>query len=680
MSTTTGGRSWESRRGALAAVFAVVAAGVAVGFVGVPARAAPNKGSANMLYWPSSPWRTVYGQDLTIEGYVQDQSVSCLGIAHDCDHPAGSVTLYENGRDIPIATATLSPAPGTVEYSNFSMTMRGKQLAPGHYDVGIAYAGDFDPLFWTSTLDVVKNPCTMSVSQSSPSSRPGDPVTFTAGLTGSTFAHPGATITFTDGVGLLASGVVDGNDQVSFSTSALPQGDTTVTASYSGTAVDDACSGSVVHHVDTDPPPVAIDDRYSTDVGVPITVHPMENDFDPGGGAIRADYLSAPDAGDVEAIDNATLVFTPPDGYVGETSMRYVVYDAIGQSSNEAIIHFSFGCTPEANADAYDVSYGQALEVGAPGVTGNDATCDLPTEVTTQPAHGSIVYDTQTGGFTYTPSTGYIGPDAFTYQYAQGLESPVSARVDLFVHTPPTTTTTTSSTSTSSSSSTSSTTTTTPGTSSSSTSSSTSSTSTSTSSSSTSSTSTSTSSTSSTTSTTASTSSTSSTTRPTGAPTITSVDPAHGERGTRVTVVGTGFVPGGTTVSVGGATVPADVQAPAAPLARTQAALGQTLQFTVPDEATAGRTDLTVTTDLGSVVAAAAFTVDQVGATTTSTTSGNPTTTPTSSPPSVSPRPTTATGGTLPYTGADARGPLLLGLALILGGTATLLVRRRLRG
>ncbi|MEZ5141038.1 MAG: Ig-like domain-containing protein [Acidimicrobiales bacterium] len=105
------------------------------------------------------------------------------------------------------------------------MTMRGKQLAPGHYDVGLLYAGDFDPVSRTSTLDVVKNPCAMSVTQSSSGSRPGDPVTFTAALTGSTFAHPGATITFTDGGGgFLASGTVDGSDRVSFSTSGLPAG------------------------------------------------------------------------------------------------------------------------------------------------------------------------------------------------------------------------------------------------------------------------------------------------------------------------------------------------------------------------------------------------------------------------------------------------------------------------
>ena len=64
--------------------------------------------------------------------------------------------------------------------------------------------------------------------------------------------------------------------------------------------------------------------------------------------------------------------------------MRYVIYDSIGQSSNEGSIHFSWGCTPEANGDVYDVAYGQALAVTAPGVGGNDATCDLPSEVTRQ--------------------------------------------------------------------------------------------------------------------------------------------------------------------------------------------------------------------------------------------------------------------------------------------------------
>ncbi|MEZ5141037.1 MAG: hypothetical protein R2726_00735 [Acidimicrobiales bacterium] len=72
--------------------------------------------------------------------------------------------------------------------------------------------------------------------------------------------------------------------------------------------------------------------------------------------------------------------------------MRYVVYDSIGQSSNEATIHFSFGCTPEANGDSYDVAYGEALVISSPGVTGNDASCDLPTEVSSQPTHGTLAY------------------------------------------------------------------------------------------------------------------------------------------------------------------------------------------------------------------------------------------------------------------------------------------------
>src|SRR5207247_2324286 len=68
----------------------------------------------------------------------------------------------------------------------------------------------------------------------------------------------------------------------------------------------------------------------------------------------------------------------------------------------------------------------------ADGVLKNDSDPDgdsIQAFVVTGPAHGSVSLGTD-GGFTYTPTTGYSGPDSFTYRANDGtLDSLVPATV-----------------------------------------------------------------------------------------------------------------------------------------------------------------------------------------------------------------------------------------------------------
>ncbi len=72
---------------------------------------------------------------------------------------------------------------------------------------------------------------------------------------------------------------------------------------------------------------------------------------------------------------------------------------------------------PVAVADAYSTPQDTPLVVIAPGLLANDTDADgdpLTAAVDTNPAHGTVVVEVN-GGFTYTPDTGYSGPDSFTY-------------------------------------------------------------------------------------------------------------------------------------------------------------------------------------------------------------------------------------------------------------------------
>ena len=90
---------------------------------------------------------------------------------------------------------------------------------------------------------------------------------------------------------------------------------------------------------------------------------------------------------------------------------------------------------PVAVADSYSTPLNTTLTVAAPGVLANDTDADgnpLTAAVVTRSAHGSLALASG-GGFTYTPTAGYSGPDSFTYQANDGTVNSNTATVSLTV-------------------------------------------------------------------------------------------------------------------------------------------------------------------------------------------------------------------------------------------------------
>ncbi len=80
----------------------------------------------------------------------------------------------------------------------------------------------------------------------------------------------------------------------------------------------------------------------------------------------------------------------------------------------------------QVSATSSDIRFEGRLtrELGAPGVLANDTDVDsapasLTASLLSPPAHGQLVL-LPTGGFTYTPTGGYIGPDSFIYRVLDG--------------------------------------------------------------------------------------------------------------------------------------------------------------------------------------------------------------------------------------------------------------------
>ena len=93
---------------------------------------------------------------------------------------------------------------------------------------------------------------------------------------------------------------------------------------------------------------------------------------------------------------------------------------------------------PVAVNDTYSTAKNTTLSVAAPGVLANDTDADgntLTAAVVATVTHGTLTLNAN-GGFTYTPTTGYTGPDSFTYRANDGTVNSNTATVNLTVTAP----------------------------------------------------------------------------------------------------------------------------------------------------------------------------------------------------------------------------------------------------
>jgi VCBS repeat-containing protein len=94
---------------------------------------------------------------------------------------------------------------------------------------------------------------------------------------------------------------------------------------------------------------------------------------------------------------------------------------------------------PVANNDTNTTLKNTTLNVTAPGVLANDTDADsehLTAIKITGPVNGTLTLDAS-GSYTYTPNTGYVGTDTFTYQANDGTTDSNIATVSILVTEPP---------------------------------------------------------------------------------------------------------------------------------------------------------------------------------------------------------------------------------------------------
>ena len=91
---------------------------------------------------------------------------------------------------------------------------------------------------------------------------------------------------------------------------------------------------------------------------------------------------------------------------------------------------------PVANNDSASTNEDTPLTVAAAqGILANDSGAPLTLITHTDPIHGTVTLGTD-GGFTYTPTTGYVGSDSYTYKANDGTSDSNVATVTIAVNAP----------------------------------------------------------------------------------------------------------------------------------------------------------------------------------------------------------------------------------------------------
>ncbi|HEX7095353.1 MAG TPA: Ig-like domain-containing protein, partial [Acidimicrobiales bacterium] len=187
-----------------------------------------------------------------------------------------------------------------------------------------------------------------------------------------------------------------------------------------------------------DQAPVAADDAYSVRANQTLTVTTpglLANDSDADNDALTLAFLTTPAHGTVVAFDDGSFTYTPNMGFIGIDTFTYAATDGVVNSNVATVTVSVLDQAPVAADDAYSVRANQVLTIAAPGLLANDTDADndiLTLAFLTTAAHGTVVaFDD--GSFTYTPDTGFIGTDSFTYATTDGVVNSNVATVTISV-------------------------------------------------------------------------------------------------------------------------------------------------------------------------------------------------------------------------------------------------------
>jgi YD repeat-containing protein len=176
------------------------------------------------------------------------------------------------------------------------------------------------------------------------------------------------------------------------------------------------------------PPPIA--NAVSVTVNQNSTNNPVPLNIT-GGPAASVAVATQASHGTATA-SGTTITYTPTNAYFGPDSFTYIASNAGGTSAPATVTVTVNQIPPVANTTTVTILENTTKNAIALNVTGGTPTS---ASVFNVPLHGTTNVSGST--ITYTPTSGYIGSDEFTYQVSNAAGSSQVADVDITVLPPP---------------------------------------------------------------------------------------------------------------------------------------------------------------------------------------------------------------------------------------------------
>ncbi len=197
-------------------------------------------------------------------------------------------------------------------------------------------------------------------------------------------------------------------------------------------------------------PPTAVADTYAASEDTVLNVGAgagvLGNDSDPDMDPLTAVLDTDVSHGTLTLNPDGSFRYTPAANFNGADSFTYHASDGSLSSSTVTVTLnvAAVNDAPVASADTYSATEDTELDVNAGnGVLSNDSDVDmdvLTAVLDADVSHGTLTLDPD-GSFTYTPASGFSGPDSFTYHASDGSlsSSVVTVTLDVAaVNHPPT--------------------------------------------------------------------------------------------------------------------------------------------------------------------------------------------------------------------------------------------------
>lgn len=196
-------------------------------------------------------------------------------------------------------------------------------------------------------------------------------------------------------------------------------------------------------------PPLGAADTYSVASGATLNVQVpgvLANDVANGAAVITAYVVSLPANGALSLRADGSFTYTPSPGFSGSDSFRYRPTTLSGGAGAEVPVSVTVTPPPPpppvAANDVYSTAFNAPLSITAPGVLANDHAnggAGLSAVLSSAATAGTVALSSS-GGFVYTPLSGFSGLVTFQYRAQTtngGQSAPATVSITVAPNVPP---------------------------------------------------------------------------------------------------------------------------------------------------------------------------------------------------------------------------------------------------